>query len=59
MNDNLLNAIKEVSATFPNLRFGQLLENAITDYNYNANLFYLTDDELAAKLREYAKQYGI
>lgn len=64
MNNNLLAAIMEVSATFPGLRFGRLLGYTLIEPHPLAaresldDLFYLTDDELAAKLREYAKTYG-
>jgi hypothetical protein len=59
MNNNLLNAIREVTATFPRMRFVQLLDSALYNHfqtpEWPNHAYYMSDDDLAKALREFVK----
>lgn len=50
--DATLNELQEIWSEFPDLRLGQLLLNAIKD----PELYYIEDDELILKLKEFYKE---
>jgi hypothetical protein len=49
-NNHLLESILHAQATYPELRFGQLLVNAMKLQEKCSEIFYIGDDELAEKL---------
>ena len=49
-NNHLLESILHAQATYPELRFGQLLVNAMQLQEKCSEIFYIGDDELAEKL---------
>lgn len=59
-------ALEEALGVFPNLRAGQLIENALSGYEgkgpkgerFAWDLFYLPDEELARALNQYVKRHG-
>jgi hypothetical protein len=51
--DIILNLIEKIWKHYPDLRFGQLIENIL----YADNIFYTEDDELEAKLLAFMKNH--
>jgi hypothetical protein len=49
-NNHLIESILHAQATYPELRFGQLLVNAMQLQEKCSEIFYIGDDELAEKL---------
>lgn len=49
-NNHLIESILHAQATYPELRFGQLLVNAMQLQKKCSEIFYIGDDELAEKL---------
>ncbi len=49
MNWKLIEAIKIAKATFPSLRIGQLLLNAVPE---GKDLYYISDDDLTELVRK-------
>lgn len=50
----ILNALKQLHATYPQLRFGQLILNAVQDIN--VDLYYIRDENLLHDLTIYQKK---
>lgn len=51
------NRLKVVVMSTPHLRFGQLVDNALTEQGRSlSDLFYLTDKELIEILEEYVEK---
>jgi hypothetical protein len=54
MKDPMFNVIEVASSTFPNLRMGQILLNAIP----KERLYYISDDDFMKALWAYIKEHG-
>lgn len=50
---SVLDAVRVLHEDFPNLRFGQILENARTRENTSCPMFYMSNRELAACVRRF------
>lgn len=64
----VMHELSKAMAAFPELRVGQLLDNALTEYRKapdaltdggdNADLFYMSDLSLANALQVYTSKHG-
>lgn len=57
--DEVLNRLKRLWVTYPDLRLGQLIVNItynLDDPNAANDLFYLEDDDFIAALEDYQKK---
>lgn len=54
--ERLLAVIRAASKTFPELRFGQMIENALGPLS--VNFYYMEDDALAEKIAAYCKAHA-
>jgi len=70
MDNKVATALKLAQSTYPELRSGQIISNALFSFNerrkrvasyenFQIDLFYLTDDELAAAIIQYIGQLHI
>lgn len=52
---DIITLIQSVMKAFPDMRVGQLIDNALTtnDKDLMHDLFYVTDEELAVCIRKY------
>lgn len=49
----LMTTLARVHKAFPQLRLGQLIDNALVSYSPDAVLYYVTDEELELALNRY------
>lgn len=53
MSTTIMQTIARVHKAFPQLRVGQLIDNALVSYSPDAVLYYITDEELELALNRY------
>lgn len=51
--ERVLKALADAAADFPELRIGQLIQNAIEADREGASVYYVTDTDLACALEAY------